>query len=543
MDGIENDVRSGENGEMRTSSEEKSTGFKNEKGALNDLNPLENTALNSELHKRAAWKNFEDADEALQITREHGDDGPIILNKAETRHLLRKIDWNILPVMCIVYGLNYLDKTTLSYASIMGLEEELQLTRNNYQWLGSIFYFGYLGFEYPTSRLLQRLPLAKYAGINVVLWGTVLACTAACTNFGSIAAVRFILGMLEASVTPAFVLFTSQWYTKQEQGARTGIWFSFNGFANVLGGLVAYGVAKGSLGKHESIASWKILFLVWGLVTVVVGLSFVLFMPDNPLKARFLNTQERRLAVERIRINQQGIGNKRFKLYQFKEAITDPQTWAFVLFALFWDIPNGGVSNFFSQLIVSFGFTPTESLLYGCPAGAIAAVAILVSGYLGDRLKQRILISSIGLWISILGMILIVALPLSNKGGRLAGYYISNMSTVALVSLLSLISSNVAGYTKKTTVAALFLIAYCAGNIIGPQTFRAREAPRYRGAEITILVCWGICVLLLGFIWWYYKIQNRRKAAIRADPGYRRLDNSEWLDLTDGENVELVYTL
>ena len=44
-----------------------------------------------------------------------------------------------------------------------------------------------------------------------------------------------------------------------------------------------------------------------------------------------------------------------------------------------------------------------------------------------------------------------------------------------------------AGYTKKTTVAALFLIAYCAGNIIGPQTFNAKEAPRFRSAEITIL--------------------------------------------------------
>ena len=262
--------------------------------------------------------------------------------------------------MCVVYGLNYLDKTTISYASIMGLEEELRLTKNNYQWLGSIFYFGYLGFEYPTSRLLQRLPLAKYLGANVILWGTVLACTAACTNFGSIAAVRFILGMLEASVTPGFVLFTSQWYTKKEQGARTGIWFSFNGFAGVLGGLVAYGVAKGSLGKHEAIASWKILFLVFGLVTIVVGMCFVLFMPDSPLRAGFLHAQEKRLAVERTRVNQQGIGNKHFKWYQFKEAMRDPQTWALVLFALVWCIPNGGLTNFFSQLIVGFGFTPTE---------------------------------------------------------------------------------------------------------------------------------------------------------------------------------------
>ena len=68
-------------------------------------------------------------------------------------------------------------------------------------------------------------------------------------------------------------------------------------------------------------------------------------------------------------------------------------------------------------------------------------------------------------------MILIVALPLNNDGGRLAGYYMAQVSTVSLVALLSLIASNVAGYTKKTTVAALFLIAYCAGNIIGSAFF------------------------------------------------------------------------
>jgi ACS family allantoate permease-like MFS transporter len=73
--------------------------------------------------------------------------------------------------MCIVYGLNYLDKTTLSYASIMGLKLKpsdnklasgINLHGDQYQWLGSMFYFGYIAFEYPTTRLLQILPLGKY---------------------------------------------------------------------------------------------------------------------------------------------------------------------------------------------------------------------------------------------------------------------------------------------------------------------------------------------------------------------------------------------
>ena len=94
-------------------------------------------------------------------------------------------------------------------------------------------------------------------------------------------------------------------------------------------------------------------------------------------------------------------------------------------------------------------------------------VTLIGCGYFGDRLKNRILVSTSGLILAIIGTLLIAALPLTNNGGRLAGYYLYQGSATGFVALLSLISTNVAGYTKKTTVAAMYLIAYCVGNIIG----------------------------------------------------------------------------
>lgn len=349
----------------------------------------------------------------------------------------------------------------------MGLKTDIKLTGDDYDWLSSMFYFGYLAWEYPTNRLLQRLPLAKYSSFCIIMWGLVLCCMAATKNFSGAVAVRFFLGIFEAAVTPGFALFTSQWYTKKEQGTRIGIWFSFNGWAQIFGGFVAYGIARGSRLHGSAIAPWKIVFLVTGLLTVAVGSLFLIFMPDNQLNARWLSKEDRRLAIERVRVNQQGIGNKHFKMYQLKEAFADPLTWAFVFYALTADIPNGGISNFFSQLIVSFGYTNEQSLIYGTPGGAVEVVSLIVCGYLGDRFGQRILISTSGLILAILGMLLIVALPLSNDVGRLVGYYLTQASPTAFVALLSLIATNVAGYTKKTTVAALYLMAYCAGNIIG----------------------------------------------------------------------------
>ena len=277
-------------------------------------------------------KHSHEADEAMKAFQAY--QGQIIeIDEATNKRLLRRIDWNLMPIMCVVYGLNYLDKTTISYASIMGIQADIGLVGDNYQWLGSMFYFGYLAWEYPTNRLLQRLPLGKYSAACVIMWGVTLACFAGVKNFAGAVAVRFFLGVLEAAVTPGFALITSQWYTKAEQGTRTGIWFSFNGWAQIFGGLVAYGIARGTEDGGVAIAGWKIVFLLTGLLTAVIGVIFLFTVPDNQMNARWLNKEDRVLAIERVRVNQQGIGNKHFKLYQLREALLDPLTWAFVFYA------------------------------------------------------------------------------------------------------------------------------------------------------------------------------------------------------------------
>ncbi|KAK8152135.1 major facilitator superfamily domain-containing protein [Phyllosticta citrichinensis] len=484
------------------------------------------------------------ADAAMKALAEY--EGQVLeLNEETNKRLLRKIDKHIMPILALVYCMNFLDKTTISYASIMGLklphaEGGINITSDQYSWLGSMFYFGYLVWEWPTSRLLQYLPLGKYSAFNIVMWGIALTCFAAVENFAGAMTVRFFLGFFEAAVTPGFVLFTAMWYRKDEQGVRTGIWFSFNGVAQIVGGLVAYGIARGTDIHGSSIEPWKILFIVTGLFTIILGLVFFFIMPDNQMNCRWLSEQDKLLAIERIRVNQQGIGNKTFKMYQFKEALLDPLTWAFFLYSLVSSITNGGITNFFSLLITSFGYTSEQSLLYGTPAGAVEIIALIGCGYLGDKIGSRLLISTSGLLASILGVALIIGLPESMNVGRLIGYYLTGSAATSFVALLSLLGTNVAGYTKKTTVGALYLIGYCVGNIIGPQTFRGNN---YETAEIIILVCYSVAVLIVVFIFFYCRLQNKKKAAIRAAPDYQKLENQEWLDLTDGENPEFVYVL
>lgn len=64
-----------------------------------------------------------------------------------------------------------IDKTTLSYAAIFGIEDDLGLSGSEYSWLSSVFYFGFLVWSFPTNLLMQRFPIGKYLGINIFLWG------------------------------------------------------------------------------------------------------------------------------------------------------------------------------------------------------------------------------------------------------------------------------------------------------------------------------------------------------------------------------------
>ena len=69
-------------------------------------------------------------------------------------------------------------------------------------------------------------------------------------------------------------------------------------------------------------------------MAILVGLSVLLWMPDSPVHARFLSREEQVMAVERVRDDQGGTENKRIKVQQVAEALTDFRTWLIVLMTI-----------------------------------------------------------------------------------------------------------------------------------------------------------------------------------------------------------------
>jgi len=275
------------------------------------------------------------------------------------------------------------------------------------------------------------------------------------------------------------------------------MWFIGNGVANGISGLLAYGIGH----AKSSIAPWRLLFLVLGAITCAWGFLLVFLLPDSPSKARFLTADEKRIALHRVLENRTGVMDEdNYKPHQILEALKDPQAWFLALYTLSVNIPNGGTtavslafyhfrsntiqmltSYQFSSIIVNgFGFSPLTSLVVQVPNGAfqlsgLAIMSITITKFSNARIPMMILMVTT----SLIGMILVYTLPTDNRFGRLSGIWLSAVFAADIPISLSLITSNVGGFTKKATVQAMLFIGYCTGNIIGPQFFYTREAPKY----------------------------------------------------------------
>lgn len=180
-----------------------------------------------------------------------------------------------------------------------------------------------------TGYFLQKVPVAKWLGANVILWGIATACTAAAFNYPSLLAARIFLGMFEAAIAPCLMLISSQWYTKSEQAPRFSIWYCGLGLGQIIGGFVSFGFQH--IGPNAALKGWQIMFIVLGLVTVVVGVLTLWILPDTPMKAKWMTETEKRALLKHVSVNQTGIENHRFKWSQLKEVLLDAQIWIMLL--------------------------------------------------------------------------------------------------------------------------------------------------------------------------------------------------------------------
>jgi ACS family allantoate permease-like MFS transporter len=150
-----------------------------------------------------------------------------------------------------------------------------------------------------------------------------------------------------------------------------------------------------------------------------------------------------------------------------------------------------------------------------------------------------------------------------NKAGLLAASFLTGTFGAAFMLLLAwnasyapwsliypvtdiLIFRNIAGHSKKVTANALTLVAFAVGNILGTQTFQAKEAPGYISGKISIVATLGALCFIILLLRWHNDYLNKNNERILADMNASERDDSRekmaFADQTDRKNPFFRYT-
>ena len=128
------------------------------------------------------------------------------------------------------------------------------------------------------------------------------------------------------------MLISSQWYTKSEQAPRFCIWYAGLGLGQIIGGVLSYAFQQ--VKRDEGLQGWRIMFVVLGVVTVVIGMATGVWLPDTPMQARFLSEGEKVVLLKHVAVNRTGIRNRGFKARQILEIVLDVQMWLMTLLTI-----------------------------------------------------------------------------------------------------------------------------------------------------------------------------------------------------------------
>ena len=489
------------------------------------------------------------ADEAYMIAGEIAMD----FTKEEEENVKRKLDKRIPAFCAAVYFLQFMDKTLLNYASITGLP----IKGLEYNQVSAGFYYGFMFFVFPSAWLSQRFPwgVTKYLGLNVILWGITLALSAISPHFAPFFVLRILLGMFESTVTPILLSTIVAFYRKEEQATRICVFYSMNGLTQVIGPLIAYGTTYGGGAFGES-GAWRLLYIIFGILTVIVGVIVTLFMPNNPMAASFLNDHEKRIALERVRGNASGTAQRHFKWSQVKEAVFELRIWLVLAFVILTSIPNGGLSSFSSKILKGFGYSTRQTLLIGMPKGAFEFVIIILSAWLSDRYSERMLPIMIALIPTIVGAAILVgygeeSAALHHRGAVVFAVYLTATFGASLSIVYAWNATNIGGSSKKTAAYAANMFAFGVGNIAGSFVFRDEDAPQYIPGKSATLVSLILAAIVAVWIRWLVSRANARKRQqvleLQQSNGWneeevqKQRDAWAFRDLTDGQNPFFIY--
>ncbi|KAK6209132.1 hypothetical protein LQW54_006586 [Pestalotiopsis sp. IQ-011] len=440
----------------------------------------------------------------------------------DEKKILRKMDMRLIPMLALLYLLSFLDRGNIGNAKIEGLQEDLNMTSDQYNWCLTVFFFSYAAFEVPSNLLLKKLRPSRWLPLIMVAWGIVMTLMGIVRSYSGLLAARFFLGVAEAGLFPGCAL--TMWYCRHEIQLRQAMFFSAASIAGAFSGLLAFGISK--MDGVGNLEGWRWIFILEGIATVIIAVLAFFCLHDFPETAKFLTEEERAFVVFRLKYGQ----NKEATLkgqrsvaevdeFQWKyvwQAFRDWQIWINIF--VYWGIvcPLYGISLFLPTIIKNLGYTSSTAQLLTVPIYITAAILAIIFAYISDRVGKRSPFVISFLFMMIIGF----ALCISTENPKVVygGVFVAACAIYpSFPGNIAWLSNNLAGSYKRSAGMALQIGVGNLAGALASNFYRARDSPRYilgHALELGFISVGIIAALIQVFA--YAAINKKRARQLQA---------------------------
>ncbi|KAK9452947.1 major facilitator superfamily domain-containing protein [Dipodascopsis uninucleata] len=417
----------------------------------------------------------------------------------ETRKkLLKKLDSHILPIIIVMYLMNYLDRTNLSQARLGGLEESLRLKGTDINTLTSVVFIGYIMLQIPSSMIIVKVRRPSvYLGSCMALWGLVSALHGATFNYASMFICRFLLGILEAPFFPGILLLLSSWYTKQELAHRLALFHGGSMIGSMLGGLIAAAVL-GNLDQFLGFDGWRWLFFIEGFMTIAVSITGIWLLPDHPGVPVLWLTKEEQEYAKWCLANDVGKQDDT-EAVPVKQALwmalTDYKVYMFGIM-LHAHTVCASFTFFFPSIVETLGHDRVVTLLMTVPVWGFGFLFSVLFCYHASRTNERTFHIVFAMSIIFIGYVTLTFSD-NNKIRYMAMFLLPMGSGPCVQIVMTWLSNTVSRPTaKRSTSIALCNLMNNSASIYAAYLFPASDAPRYLRATTAITFSAILCIIM-----------------------------------------------
>ena len=301
------------------------------------------------------------------------------------RRTLLKASWRLLPLIAVGYGIAYMDRVNISFASAT-MNLDLHFSAAVYGLGGGLFFLSYALFEVPSNLLLVRFGARRWIARIMATWGALAIGMMLVRTPLQFYGMRFLLGAAEAGFFPGIIYYLTHWFPAAHRGRAITRFYIAWPISQVVMGALA-GALLGLEGRL-GLSGWQWLFLVEGLPAVLMSVVFLYFLPDGPAEAKWLFPDERAWLARRLAADAEALGPQND--HNIFRALLNP-------LVLLLSIVNFLVLGSWYAFTLSapelldqathLGATRVGYLVSG--AGALAGIAMLLNGWLSDRNRER----------------------------------------------------------------------------------------------------------------------------------------------------------